>query len=70
MTQDVENNSKNTAYTEQIAHIEALMLEPDFWNDKEKAQSLIKELQDLKNRAEGGGPYDAGGAVLTIFSGA
>lgn len=53
-----------------IAEIEAAMLQADFWQDKDKAQSMIKELQDLKAIAEGGGPYDAGGAIITIFSGA
>ena len=53
-----------------IAEIEAAMLQADFWQDKDKAQSMIKELQDLKAIAEGGGLYDAGGAIITIFSGA
>ncbi len=53
-----------------IQEIEAAMMSADFWNDKDKAQALIKELQDLKARQDGAGPYDAGGAVVTIFSGA
>jgi hypothetical protein len=35
-----------------IAEIEAAMLQADFWQDKDKAQSMIKELQDLKAIAE------------------
>ncbi len=56
----------------QIAEIETRMAEPDFWQDKDKAQATIKELQELKAAAEnpGGGPYDQGSAVITIFSGA
>lgn len=53
-----------------IAEIEAAMMLPDFWNDKDDAQKLIKELQDLKTVKDGGGPYDGGGAIITIFSGA
>ena len=53
-----------------IKEIEALMQEPDFWSDKNRAQELIKELQKLKTQEEGGSPYDLGDAVMTIFSGA
>lgn len=53
-----------------IAEIEAAMMQADFWQDKDKAQAMIKELQDLKTVAEGGGPYDSGSATITIFSGA
>ncbi|MCF7865370.1 MAG: PCRF domain-containing protein [Candidatus Pacebacteria bacterium] len=53
-----------------IAEIEAAMMQADFWQDKDKAQAMIRELQELKTVAEGGGPYDAGGAIVTIFSGA
>jgi len=53
-----------------ITEIESLMTEGSFWSDKNKAQALIKELQDLKNNFEGGGQYDGGGAVMTIFAGA
>lgn len=61
---------QNLPHMERITEIETAMLQADFWQDKDKAQALIKELQDLKTVAEGGGPYDAGGAVITIFSGA
>ena len=56
-----------------IAEIEAAMNGADFWVDKNRAQALVKELQDLKAEAESGGPggkYDRGDAVMTIFSGA
>ena len=39
-------------------------------SDKEKAQVVIKEIQNLKNQLEGVGQYDKGDAVMTIFSGA
>jgi peptide chain release factor 2 len=53
-----------------IDEIETRMGEADFWTDKDKAQSLIRELQDLKDELEGVGKYDKGDAVVTIFSGA
>lgn len=53
-----------------IAEIEAAMLEADFWNDSQKAQGMIKELQELKDAAEGKGKYDKNDAVFTIVAGA
>lgn len=53
-----------------IAQIEAAMLAADFWNDSGKAQAMIKELQDLKVEASGGGKYDRSDAILTIVAGA
>lgn len=53
-----------------IAFIEAAMLEPTFWNDSKAAQAMIKELQDLKDEAAGGGKYDKADAVFTIVAGA
>jgi len=53
-----------------IQELEALMLAPTFWNNKEKAQATIKEITELKAKKEGGSIYDKGGAVITIFSGA
>jgi peptide chain release factor 2 len=54
----------------QIAKIEAKMLLPDFWQDKNLAQKMIQELQDLKDELAGFGKYDRGNAVITIYSGA
>lgn len=53
-----------------IAAIEAAMLQPDFWKDPKAAQAMIKELQELKDAAEGRGKYDRLGAVVTIVAGA
>ena len=53
-----------------ILEIEMLMAGADFWVNKDKAQALIKELQELKLEAEGGGKYDKTNAIITIFSGA
>jgi len=59
------NNNK-----EKIEHIEKAMLSPDFWSDKDKAQSLLKELQALKDEEQGLGLYDKGGAIISIIAGA
>ena len=46
------------------------MASPDFWSDKNKAQQIIRELAELKNKKEGFGKYDKGNAIMTIISGA
>ena len=53
-----------------ITEIETLMAGGDFWADKNKAQALIKELQNLKDSLTGIGKYDKGDAILSILSGA
>lgn len=53
-----------------IKAIEGAMLEPTFWNEPKQAQAMIKELQDLKDRADGKGKYDRCNAVMTIVAGA
>lgn len=55
---------------EKIKEIEEVMNQSDFWNNKDLAQSKIKELQDLKDQLEGIGKFDKGGAHVTIFAGA
>jgi len=41
-----------------IAEIDEAMLSPDFWNDKDMAQALIKERADLIAHADGGDAHD------------
>lgn len=53
-----------------IQEIEDAMQRADFWVDVSKAQAMIKELQELKDAAEGGGKYDRTNAIITVFSGA
>lgn len=55
---------------ERIAGLEAEMQAPDFWQNKDRAQEKIKELNDLKTELAGEGKYDKGDAIVTIFSGA
>ncbi len=55
-----------------IAELEQAMQAPDFWADKVKAQAVIDEHKRLKLAVTnvGGGQYDQGDAIITIFSGA
>ncbi len=46
------------------------MKQPDFWQDKFKAQEVLKEYNSLKDKLSGAGKYDKGDAVVTIFAGA
>jgi peptide chain release factor 2 len=55
---------------QKIKELEEQMLAPDFWQDKEKAQAVIKELNELKANEQGIGKYDKANAIVTIFSGA
>ena len=53
-----------------IAEIEAVMGEADFWADKDKAQQMIRELAELKQKKEGVAAFDRGSAIMSIVSGA
>ncbi len=62
---------KDKSQTEnRIKEIEVAMNAPDFWSDKNGAQAMIKELQDLKDELEGFSKYDKKNAVLNIYAGA
>jgi peptide chain release factor 2 len=53
-----------------INELETEINSADFWSDKNKAQSILKELELLKDKKEGIGKYDKGNAIFTIISGA
>lgn len=61
---------KKEEIAKRITELEAYMYLPDFWNNKNNAQAVLKEIEDLKNKLEGGGTYDKGDCVLAIFTGA
>ena len=62
---------KDSAETKmRIEEIEVAMIQADFWNDPPAAQALIRELQELKDAADGKGKYDRNDAVFTIVAGA
>ena len=50
--------------------LEKEMLKIDFWQDKDRAQSVIKQIAEIKDEIEGKDRYDKGNAIITIFSGA
>ncbi len=54
----------------EIADLEARMYEPTFWNDKEKAQEVIKKIKELKDKKEGVTTLDKGDAIVSILAGA
>ncbi len=54
---------------ERIQEIETLMASPSFWSDKDTAQKLVREYQNLKEGG-GGDDHDAGPATLAILAGA
>jgi peptide chain release factor 2 len=53
-----------------ILAIETAMASADFWSDKDKAQAMVRELGELKQKKEGAAAFDRGGAIVTIISGA
>jgi peptide chain release factor 2 len=55
---------------QQIQEIESQMSQVGFWDDKEKAQETIKLLKELKDKKEGVGTLDKGGAIISILAGA
>jgi peptide chain release factor 2 len=61
--------SKNQKNTDRIKEIENAMLQTDFWNDSEKAQAQIKELQELKDAESGVKKYDRNNAMVTVYAG-
>ena len=58
------------AIGKRILEIETLMGAAAFWADKESAQAILKEYQDLKQKLVGGGSYDSSDALVSIVSGA
>ena len=53
-----------------IAEMEMQMALPEFWNDKERAQAVLKEYNKLKADIAEAGKFEKGNAIVTIFSGA
>jgi len=53
-----------------LEEMEKEITKPNFWNDKERAQKIIKEIGELKEKLAGKSKYDRGDALLYIYSGA
>ena len=55
---------------EEINQLEVEMSSIDFWQDKTRAQFVIKKISELKNSLLGSKKYDKGNCILSILSGA
>lgn len=55
---------------QEIIDLEAQMNNLDFWNDKEKAQNVIRLIKELKDKRDGVSSLDKGGAIMSILAGA
>jgi peptide chain release factor 2 len=64
----MDNEKENLQ--KEIESLESEMLSPNFWENKDRAQSVIREIVSLKDKLEGVGKYDKGNAIVTIISGA
>jgi peptide chain release factor 2 len=53
-----------------IAEIESLIAEPAFWENKERAQEVLRELAKAKAEVAELGKYERGNAIMTLFAGA
>ncbi|HDO23618.1 MAG TPA: PCRF domain-containing protein [bacterium] len=53
-----------------LDELEGEMQKPEFWEDKERAREVLKEISSLKEQQKAKHKYDKGDAVLTILSGA
>lgn len=53
-----------------LEELEAQMKSSDFWSDKLKAHTVIKEIGELKAEIAGADKYDGGDAILAILGGA
>jgi peptide chain release factor 2 len=55
---------------EEMTLLETEMSSIDFWQDKARAQFVIKRISELKNELLGPKKYDKGNCILSILSGA
>ena len=65
-----EKKNKNEEILGRITELERDMNDPSFWQNKDHAQKIVKEYNDLKLEKDGLGKYDKGDAIMSIFSGA
>jgi len=63
-------NTQNNQISQKISELEREMTSSDFWNDKNHAQSVLKQIAELKDELLGKDKYNNGDAIMTIYSGA
>lgn len=56
--------------SQRVFEIEKLIADPAFWENKDRAQAVLKELNGLKAEIAEVAKFEMGNAVVTIFSGA
>ncbi len=64
------DNKEREKLEKRIQELEGEMYSADFWNDKEHAQFVLKEIERLKGELLGEKKYDKGKAIISIFAGA
>ena len=57
-------------YKSKLKQLEERLQKPDFWADKENAQAVLKEINQIKEKLSALNKYDKGDAVVTIQAGA
>ncbi|MEK7552293.1 MAG: PCRF domain-containing protein [Patescibacteria group bacterium] len=65
-----ERKNKSEEILARILELERDMADASFWQNKDHAQKIVKEYNDLKLEKDGIGRYDKGDAIMSIFSGA
>lgn len=55
---------------EEIQALEETMNRLGFWDNKEKAQEIIKRIKELKDKRDGATVLDKGNAIVTLLAGA
>lgn len=63
----MESNSQINA---DILDLEQQVNSVGFWDDKEKAQEVIRKIKDLKDKRDGVSALDKGNAIMTFLAGA
>lgn len=53
-----------------LKELEDSLQEPDFWQNKEKAQETLREIREIKAKLSSLNKYDKGDAVVSIYAGA
>lgn len=61
---------ENNELKKEIEELEGQMTQGNFWEDKVKAQAVIKRIAFLKDKLLGNQKYDKGNCILSILSGA
>lgn len=65
----MENNGDKNKRLK-LKELEEQLQKPDFWENKEKAQEVLKEIREIKAGLASLNKYDKGDAVVSIYSGA